>query len=157
MSFVEHLSKFKWNLRSTLPIKGQNMKLLKKIAVAVVMTASMAAVSSTAFAAEAHKDLNAIVKEAGKNTEATLLEVKGLLEKGGDITEQVQTGLNNARQSVKEFRYEQTERLRQKMNDRIKSAREAFLKNDNAKTLEDVNSALAIYAEMKVIYDKAHP
>lgn len=132
------------------------MKLLKKIAVAVVMTASMAAVSSTAYAAEAHKDLNAIVQAAGKSTEASLLEAKGLLEKGGDTSEQIQTALNNARQSIKEFRYEQTERLRQKMNDRIKTAREAFMKNDNTKALEDVNEALTIYAEMKKIYDAAH-
>jgi large subunit ribosomal protein L7/L12 len=158
MSFVEHLSKFKWNLHSTQPHKkDKNMKLLKKIAVAVVMTASMAAVSSTAYAAEAHKDLNAIVQEAAKNTEAYLLEAKGLLEKGGDTTEQIQTALNNARQSVKEFRYEQTERLRQKLNDKLRSAREAFLKNDNTQALADVNAALALYAEMKVIYDKAHP
>jgi|APLak6261658528_1056013.scaffolds.fasta_scaffold32299_1 large subunit ribosomal protein L7/L12 len=137
--------------------KDQNMKLLKKIAVAVVMTASMAAVSSTAYAAEAHKDLNAIVQAAGKSTEASLLEAKSLLEKGGDTSEQIKNLLNEARQSIKEFRYEQTERLRQKMNDKIKSAREAFLKNENEKTLADVNDALAIYAEMKVIYDKAHP
>jgi large subunit ribosomal protein L7/L12 len=133
------------------------MKLLKKIAVAVVMTASMAAVSLTAYAAEAHKDLNAIVQAAGKNTEASLLEAKSLLEKGGDTSEQIKNLLNEARQSIKEFRYEQTERLRQKMNDKIKSARDAFIKNENEKTLADVNDALAIYAEMKVIYDKAHP
>lgn len=132
------------------------MKLLKKIAVAVVMTASMAAVSSTAFAAEAHKDLNAIVLAAGKSTEASLLEAKELLEKGGNTNEQIQTALNNARQSIKEFRYEQTERLRQKMNDRIKTARDSFMKNENEKTLADVNEALAIYAEMKKIYDAAH-
>lgn len=132
------------------------MKLLKKIAVAVVMTASIAAVSSTAYAAEAHKDLNATVQAAGKSTEASLLEVKELLEKGGDTNEQIQSALNNARQSIKEFRYEQTERSRQKMNDRIRSARESFLKNDNTKTLEDVNEALAIYAEMKKIYDAGH-
>jgi len=132
------------------------MKLLKKIAVAVVMTASMAAVSSTAFAAEAHKDLNAIVQAAAQNTEASLLEAKSLLEKGGE-TDQIQKALNDARQYVKEFRYEQTERLRQKLNDKLRTARESFMKNENEKALADVNAALAIYAEMKVIYDKAHP
>lgn len=156
MSFVDHFNLNSGNYISLSHTKDQDMKLLKKIAVAVVMTASMAAVSSTAFAAEAHKDLNAIVLAAGKSTEASLLEAKGLLEKGGDTSEQIQTALNNARQSVKEFRYEQTERLRQKMNDRIKTAREAFMKNDNAKALEDVNDALTIYAEMKKIYDAAH-
>ena len=131
------------------------MKVLKKIAVSLVMAASMLAVSP-AFSAEAHKDLNAVVLEAAKKTEASLLEAKSLLEKGGDTTEAVKNALNEARQSVKEFRYEQTERLRQKMNDKIKVARESFLKNDNAKTLEQVNDALAIYAEMKKIYDAAH-
>jgi len=132
------------------------MKLLKKIAVAVVITASMTAVSSTAFAAEAHKDLNAIVQAAAKSTEASLLEAKALLEKGGDTNEQIQTALNNARQSVKEFRYEQTERLRQKLNDKLRTARESFLENKNEEALADVNAALAIYAEMKKVYDAAH-
>lgn len=132
------------------------MKVLKKIAVAFVMTVSMLAVSSNSFAAEAHKDLNVVVAEAAKKTEASLLEAKSLLEKGGDIDEPVKNLLNEARQSVKEFRYEQTERLRQKLNDKLKTAREAFLKNDNEKTLADVNAALAIYAEMKKIYDAAH-
>lgn len=131
------------------------MKLLKKIAVAVVMTASMLAVSSTTFAAEG-KDLNAIIKQAGESTEASLLDAKSLLEKGGDTSEQIKTDLNNARQSIKEFRYEATERLRQKMNDAIKNARLAFLANDNEKALADVNAALAFYAEMKVIYAAGH-
>jgi predicted house-cleaning noncanonical NTP pyrophosphatase (MazG superfamily) len=116
----------------------------------------MTAVSSTAFAAEAHKDLNAIVQAAAKSTEASLLEAKALLEKGGDTNEQIQTALNNARQSVKEFRYEQTERLRQKLNDKLRTAREAFLENKNEEALADVNAALAIYAEMKKVYDAAH-
>lgn len=132
------------------------MKVLKKIAVAFAMTLSMAAVSSSAIAAEAHKDMNAVVLEAAKKTEASLLEAKELLEKGGDTTEQIKNLLNEARQSVKEFRYEQTERLRQKLNDKLKTAREAFLKNDNGKTLSDIEDALKIYTEMKKIYDAGH-
>jgi large subunit ribosomal protein L7/L12 len=132
------------------------MNLLKKISVSVVMAASMLAIAPATFAAEAHKDLNAIVLAAAEKTEASLLETKALLEKGGDIDEQVKNNLNEARQSVKEFRYEQTERLRQKLNDKLKTAREAFLKNDNEKTLADVNAALVLYAEMRKIYDAAH-
>jgi hypothetical protein len=105
------------------------MKVLKKIAVSLVMAASILAISPTTFAAEAHKDLNAIVLEAGIKTEASLQEAKGLLEKGGDTSEQIKNALNEARQSIKEFRYEQTERLRQRMNDKIKAARESFIKN----------------------------
>ncbi|MFI3188941.1 hypothetical protein BCS42_15750 [Crenothrix sp. D3] len=132
------------------------MKLLKKIAVAAVMTASMLAVSSTAFAAEPHKDLNATIRAAGESTEASLVDAKSLLEKGGDIDEKVKADFNNARQSIKEFRYEATERLRQKMNDKIKSGREAFINNNNEKALADVNAALAIWAEMKTIYAAGH-
>ena len=132
------------------------MKFLKKIAVSVALSAALFAVAPSTFAAEAHKDLNAVVLNAAKNTEAHLLEAKALLEKGGDISEAVHNHLNEARQSVKEFRYEQTERLRQKMNDKIKSAREAFMKNDNTKTLEDVNASLELYKEMRKIYDAAH-
>lgn len=131
------------------------MKVLKKIAVSLVMAASLA-ISSTTFAAEAHKDLNATVLEAAKSTEASLLEAKSLLEKGGDTNEQIQKALNDARQSVKEFRYEQTERLRQKLNDKLRTAREAFMKNDNEKALADINTSLEIYTEMRKIYDAAH-
>jgi gas vesicle protein len=131
------------------------MKVLKKIAVSLIMAGSMLVVAP-AFSAEAHKDANAVVLDAAKKTEASLLEAKALLEKGGDTTEQVKNALNEARQSIKEFRYEQTERLRQKMNDKIKAAREAFIKNDNTKTLAEVKEALEIYAEMRKIYDAAH-
>jgi hypothetical protein len=132
------------------------MKVLKKIAVTLVMTASMLAVSSTTFAAaKEHVDLNAVVELAGKNTEASLLEAKSLLEKGGS-TDQIAKALNDARQYQKEFRYEQTERLRQKLNDQLSHARKAFDDNNNEKALDYVNKALALYAEMKVIYDKAH-
>jgi hypothetical protein len=132
------------------------MKVLKKIAVSLVMAASILAISPTTFAAEAHKDLNAIVLEAGIKTEASLQEAKGLLEKGGDTSEQIKNALNEARQSIKEFRYEQTERLRQRMNDKIKVARDSFIKNDNTKALAEVNEALVLYAEMRKIYDAAH-
>ncbi len=131
------------------------MKLLNKIAVSLVMAASMLTVSSATFAAAEHKDLNAIVLKAGENTEASLLEAKELLTKGA-TTDQIQKALNDARQFQKEFRYEQTERLRQKLNDKLSSARKAFDNNDNTKALEDVNAAIAYYAEMKKIYAAAH-
>jgi len=131
------------------------MKLLKKIVVAVAMSASMLAVSSNAFAAEESKDLNAMVVTAAGHTEASLLEVKELLTKGGD-TDRIQQLLNDARQYVKEFRYEQTERLRQKLNDKLRHARKAFMEHDNAKALNDVNESLALYTEMRKIYDAAH-
>ena len=131
------------------------MKSLKKIAVSLVMTASMLVVSSAAFSKEEKKDLNAVVETAGKNTEAKMLEAKSLLEKGGD-SEQILQALNDARQFQKEFRYEQTERTRQKLQERLKASREAFIKHENEKALSELNEGLAIYAEMKKVYDAAH-
>jgi Spy/CpxP family protein refolding chaperone len=130
------------------------MKLLKKTVISAMAIASMLAFSSISFAAE-NKDGHAVVVEAAKNTEASLLAAKGLLEKGGE-TQQILASLNEARQAVKEFRYEATERARQKLSNELKLAREAFLKNDNAQTLVHVNQALTIYAEIKKIYDAAH-
>jgi hypothetical protein len=131
------------------------MKLLKNIAITVFMTASLLTVSSTTFAAEEKKDKGAAVQEAAKNTEAAMLEAKTLLEKGGE-SEQILKALNEARQAQKEFRYEQTERSRQKLNDKLTQARKAFDNNDNAKALADVNAGLAILADMRKIYDAAH-
>ncbi|MCX7097368.1 MAG: hypothetical protein NTV43_05605 [Methylococcales bacterium] len=131
------------------------MNLLKKIAVSAFLTASLSAVYTPAFSAEAHQDKGLVVLTAAKNTEAALLEAKSLLEKGGD-TEQVLKAMNEARQAQKEFRYEQTERLRQKLNDKLSGARKAFENNDNAKALENINAALGYYADMKKIYDAAH-
>lgn len=127
------------------------MKLLKKIAVLLVMATSMS-VSSVAFAAP---NGAAAIQAAGELTASSLQEAKSLLEKGGE-SEQVQKALNEARQAVKEYRYEPTERTRQKLNDKIKAARDSFLKNDNTKSLENIDAALALHAEIKKIYDANH-
>ena len=131
------------------------MKFLNKAVVSAVMAASMLAMSSSVFSAEEHKDKNLAVQEAAKNTEASMLEAKEALLKGGD-GEKTLNALNDARQFVKEFRYEQTERLRQKLNTSLKTAREEAIANSNEKALAEVNNGLAIYAEMKKIYDAAH-
>ncbi|MCX7106436.1 MAG: hypothetical protein NTV66_02505 [Methylococcales bacterium] len=131
------------------------MKFLNKFVLSSVMAASLLAISSSAFSAEEHKDKNAAVLEAAKNTEASMIEAKEALIKGGD-GETALNAINAARQSVKEFRYEQTERLRQKLNTSLKTAREDALENHNDKALEEINKGLEIYAEMKKIYDAAH-
>ena len=84
-----------------------------------------------------------------------MLEAKTLLEKGGE-SEQILKALNEARQAQKEFRYEQTERSRQKLNDKLTQSRKAFENNDNVKALADVNAGLAILADMRKVYDAAH-
>lgn len=131
------------------------MKFLNKMTVSSVMAATMLVLSTSAFAAEEHIDKNAAVLAAAKSTEASMLEAKEALIKGGD-GDKVLNALNDARQSVKEFRYEQTERLRQKLNTNLKNARDEALNNQNEKSLEEVNKGLTVYAEMKKIYDAAH-
>ena len=128
------------------------MKFLQKMAVSFVMTASMLAVSPMAFSAE---DKNATVEEAANKTESSMLEAKSALEKGGD-SDITLNALNAARQSVKEFRYEATERARQKLNAHLKLARDSFIKNDNEKALSEINAGLAVYTEMRKIYDASH-
>ncbi len=128
------------------------MNFLKKIALSFVVSASMLAVSPVAFSAE---DKNAEVEQAANKTEAFMLEAKSSLEKGG-ASETTLNALNSARQSVKEFRYEATERARQQLNAHLKTARDAFIKNDNEKALAEVNAGLAVYYDMRKVYDASH-
>lgn len=130
------------------------MKFLKKIAVPVVISMSMAAFSSAAFAAE-KKDPNAVVREAAEGTIAKIEEAISLIEKGGS-KEDTSTAIAEARQLQKEFRYEVTERLRQRANDKLRVAREE-LDRDNVKQAEEtLRASLAQFKEMKVTYDAGH-
>ena len=130
------------------------MKVFKKIVVSLVMAMSMAAISSTAFAAES-KDLNAVVKAAAESTIAKIEEAVSLVEKGGDTAAAV-AAINEARQLQKEFRYEVTERQRQRANDKLRVAREAIESGDIKAGEETLKDSLAKFKEMKVIYDAAH-
>jgi len=130
------------------------MNVLKKVAVSVVMAMSMAAISSTAFAAE-KKDPNAVVREAAEGTIAKIEEAISLIEKGGN-KEEISNTILEARQLQKEFRYEITERLRQRANDKLRVAREAVENGDNKSAEETLKASLAQFKEMKVTYDAGH-
>ncbi len=130
------------------------MKVFKKIVVSLVMAMSMAAISSSAFAAES-KDLNAVVREAAEGTISKIEEAVSLIEKGGDTAAAV-AAINEARQLQKEFRYELTERSRQKANDKLRVAREALESGDTKAAEETLKASLAQFKEMKVTYDAAH-
>lgn len=128
------------------------MKSLKKIVVSFAMAASMAMVSSSAFSAEDH---NAKVRAAAETTLAKLQEAADLADKGSD-KEAILAALGAARQSQKEFRYEATERSRQKGNNQLVTAREAIDKGDKKAGTEAIKSALKIFTDMKATYDAAH-
>jgi hypothetical protein len=112
----------------------------------------MLAFISTSAMANSNGD--AKVRAAGDLTLAKTQEAYDLLEKGGD-KEQVLKLLSDVRQSQKEFRYEQTERLRQKAGNYLKDAREELEKGD-VNALKNLKATLDAYKEMMVIYSKAH-
>ena len=130
------------------------MKVFKKIVVSLVMAMSMVAISSSAFAAES-KDLNAVVRVAAEGTIAKIEEAVSLVEKGGDTAGAV-SAINEARQLQKEFRYELTERTRQRANEKLRVAREALESGDTKAAEETLKASLAQFKEMKATYDAAH-
>ena len=129
------------------------MKVSKKIVVSLVMAMSMTTLSSTAFAAE-KKDLNAVVREAAEGTIAKIEEAISLVEKGDK--DGAVAAITDARQMQKEFRYEATERQRQKANDKLKVAREAVVGDKTKEAEETLKETLAAFKEMKVTYDASH-
>jgi hypothetical protein len=126
------------------------MNIFKKTLALVVMMSAL--ISTSAFANSAG---DAKVKAAGELTVAKTQEALALLEKGGDNAGVLKV-LGEVRQSQKEFRYEQTERLRQYAGDKLKIAREALEKGDTTAATPNLKAALDFYKEMMVVYLKAH-
>ena len=127
------------------------MQVLKKVLVSLVMAASMAVVSSTAFAAPKGE---AEVKAAIENTLSSI-EAAQAAAKSGDLSG-VTKSINEARQAQKEFRFEGTERQRQKANDKLRAAREAYEAGDTAAGDAGLAEALKSFTEMKAQYDLTH-
>lgn len=130
------------------------MNIFKKIALSTAIVAAFATVSAPAFAAEEHGDKNALVKAAAEGTIAKVNEAISIAQGNGDKAAFI-AAIGEARQSQKEFRYEQTERLRQKLNDKLRAAREAA-DTSMSEAGEAAKAAAAILTEMKGIYDAAH-
>lgn len=125
------------------------MNILKKTFAAVVILTAL--VGTAAFANPG----DAKVRAAADATLTKTEEALNLLEKGGDNAEVLKI-LSEVRQSQKEFRYEQTERLRQKAGDRLKVAREGLEKGDTAVAKDYLKQTLDFYKEMLVVYNAAH-
>ncbi|MCX7101974.1 MAG: hypothetical protein NTX38_10940 [Methylobacter sp.] len=127
------------------------MKVFKKILVSVVMVMSMAAISSTAIAEPKGE---AAVKEAIENTLSGIATAQASV-KSGDLSTASQDILKAA-QASKEFRFEITERQRQKATDVLKAARKSVDSGDTASAEAGLADALKSFTEMKAIYDKTH-
>ena len=127
------------------------MQVLKKVLVSAAMIASMAVASSTAFAAPKGE---AAVKEAIENT-ITQITAAQAEAKAGDFTGASKSVLE-ASQSSKEFRFEGTERQRQKATDLLKAARKSYQSGDTATGDTDLAEALKSFTEKKAKYDLTH-
>jgi hypothetical protein len=128
------------------------MKAFKKIVISLAMASAMAVVSVPAFA-EATGE--AIVRAAAETSIAKIEEAVSLADKGADKAEIVKA-INDARQLQKEFRYEITERQRQKANDKLRVSRDAFESGDTANAKAKLAEALVTFKEMKQLYDANH-
>ncbi len=124
------------------------MNMMKKFLAVVALTSAVFSTSALANPGEAK------VRAAAEGTVAKVEEAIALNSKGSDKTEVLQA-LSEVRQLQKEFRYEQTERLRQKAGDRLKVAREQVEKGDAAAG-ESLQATLDTYKEMLKIYNAAH-
>lgn len=124
------------------------MNMIKKFLAVAALTSAVFSTSALANAGDAK------VRAAAEGTVAKVEEAIALNSKGSDKAEVLQA-LSEVRQLQKEFRYEQTERLRQKAGDRLKTAREQVEKGDAAAG-ESLQASLDIYKEMLKIYNAAH-
>jgi hypothetical protein len=127
------------------------MQVLKKVLVSIVMAASMAVVSSSAFAAPKGE---AEVKAAIENTLAEIATAQAAA-KSGDFSSASKSVLDAANAS-KEFRFEGTERQRQKATDMLKAARKSYQSGDTAAGDAGLAEALKSFTEMKAKYDLTH-
>ena len=127
------------------------MQVLKKVLVTLVMAASIAVVSSSAFAEPKGE---AAVKDAIENTLSGITAAQAAV-KGGDLSGASQDILKAA-QASKEFRFEPTERQRQKATDVLKAARKSIETGDIAAGEASLDSAFKSFTEMKAKYDLTH-
>jgi len=126
------------------------MDKFKKALVSLVMSTALV-ISSSAFAEGA---TDAKVRESGEGALAAMEKAVSLQAQGAD-KEAVGDALREVRQLQKEFRFEGTERLRQKAGDKLRIARSQVKDGDPAATAT-LEELLAMYKEMMTMYNAAH-
>lgn len=122
----------------------------RKVLVSLVMTAAVA-VSSPAISSEA---TDAKVRAAGEGALAKVEEAVNLQTQGADAAD-VEAALKEVRQLQKEFRFEGTERLRQKAGDKLRVVRKQ-VKAGDAEANDSLQELLAMYQDMMTKYNAAH-
>ena len=127
------------------------MIVLKKGLVSLVMAASLAVVSSSALAAP---EGEAKVKEAIESTLSGIATSQADIQRGD--MEAASKDILLAAQASKEFRFEITERQREKATNLLKGARKSVQEGNAAAASEGLEKALASFSEMKAKYDLTH-
>ncbi len=127
------------------------MRSINKVLTTVLMAASVAALSTNAMAEPKGE---AAVKEAIENTLSGIAAAQAEI-KAGDLAGASKTILE-ASQASKEFRFEITERQRQKATDILKAARKSVEAGDAVAAETGLATALKSFSEMKATYDKTH-
>jgi large subunit ribosomal protein L7/L12 len=128
------------------------MNSLKKYLISLAVAAALASASSTAFSKPAGQEA---VSSAIENTISSLELALSLMEKGGE-NDAVIKAISTARQQQKEFRFEVTERQRERTVNILKRAGSEIKSGNMQPGEQALREALASYKEMKAIYDKTH-
>lgn len=113
------------------------------------------ALANLSMAVFAEATGEAQVRASAEGTVTKIEEALSLMEKGADKAE-VTKALNEARQLQKEFRYERTERQRQRAGGKLRQAFDEYEKGDKSAAETTLKAALETYKEMLKIYLDAH-
>ncbi len=127
------------------------MRAINKVLTTILMAASIAAISTNAMAKPKGE---AAVKEAIENTLSGITAAQAEI-KSGNLPAASKTILE-ASQASKEFRFEITERQRQKATDVLKAARKSVEAGDATAAEAGLAAALKSFSEMKAKYDETH-
>jgi len=127
------------------------MRVMNKVLTTILMAASFAVISTNAIAEPKGE---AAVKEAIENTLSGITAAQAEI-KASNLPAASKTILE-ASQASKEFRFEITERQRQKATDVLKAARKSVDAGDTAAAEAGLSSALKSFSEMKAKYDETH-
>lgn len=128
------------------------MNFINKKVILAILASAIIVLSSSAYAKATGAEK---VEAAAENTIKKIEQALSLAEKGAD-KEEIIKAINDARQIQKEFRYELTERQRDRANNKLRMAREAYQKGELQPAEATLREALAGYTEMKGIYDANH-
>ena len=127
------------------------MRSINKVLTSILMAASITVISTTAIAEPKGE---AAVKDAIENTLSGIISAQAEI-KAGDLPAASKTILE-ASQASKEFRFEITERQRQKATDVLKAARKSVDAGDATTAEAGLATALHSFSEMKAKYDLTH-